>query len=355
MRELLDNTWQQWSSAGASFLASYVLLNLFRSRVMERLKRVAGKTSMAWDDFLIDLVKTKTKTLVLVAIAIWIASWFLVLPERVQWLIRNAVLIAFGLQGVWWGNAAVQFWVSRKNREAGAQDQASASAYGAISFIARLLLWSLVLLMVLRNLGIDITGLVAGLGIGGIAVALAAQNILGDLFASLCIVLDKPFAVGDFIDAGGGCLGLVESVGLKTTRLRSLTGEQIVLANTDLLKNPIRNYKRMQERRVVFSLGVTYQTPAEKLSRIPELIKEMVAKVPNTRFDRAHFAQYGDFALLYEVVYYVTSPDYLVFMDTRHEINLAIYSRFAAEGIEFAYPTQTVFVADTRGSCSVTK
>ena len=209
--------------------------------------------------------------------------------------------------------------------------------------MGRIILWSLVLLLVLDNLGINITALVAGLGVGGIAIALAVQTILGDLFASLSIVLDKPFVIGDFLiidDYMGG----VEYVGLKTTRLRSLSGEQLVLSNSDLLNSRIRNFGRMYERRVPFNLGVTYQTPREKLVKIPEIIREAVRKQDKTRFDRSHFKEYGDFALVFESVYYVLGPDYNEYMDIQQAINLHIHERFEQEGIEFAYPTQTVFM-----------
>jgi small-conductance mechanosensitive channel len=199
--------------------------------------------------------------------------------------------------------------------------------------------------LILDNIpGVEITALVASLGIGGIAVALAVQNILSDLFASLSIVLDKPFVIGDFIIVDN-CLGTVEHIGLKTTRLRSLSGEQLVFSNNDLLKSRVRNYKRMAERRVVFSVGVTYQTPLEKLERIPTLIRDTIEAQPAVRFDRAHFQGYGDFALNFEVVYYVLDPDYNRYMDIQQGINLGIYSSFAEEGIEFAYPTRTLYIA----------
>jgi len=206
-----------------------------------------------------------------------------------------------------------------------------------------LILWSVIVLMALENVGIDITALVAGLGVGGIAVALAVQNILGDLFASLSIVLDKPFVIGDFIIIGD-YMGTVEHIGLKTTRIRSLSGEQLVFANNDLLQSRIRNFKRMYERRVVFNLGVVYQTPHEKLQKIPQIVREIIEQQHPVRFDRAHFKSFGDFSLNFEVVYWVQNPDYTVYMDIQQAINLEIYRRFAEEGIEFAYPTQSIFV-----------
>ena len=176
--------------------------------------------------------------------------------------------------------------------------------------------------------------------------ALAVQNILGDLFASLSIVLDKPFVVGDFL-AVGEHLGSVEKIGLKTTRLRSLSGEQLVFSNTDLLKSRIKNYGRMFERRVAFKIGVTYETPREKLKRIPRIIREIIQGRENTRFDRSHFQEYGAYSLNFETVYYVLSPDYAVYMDIQQDIYFELHERLEQEGVEFAYPTQKLFLEGT--------
>lgn len=208
---------------------------------------------------------------------------------------------------------------------------------------ARVAVVTLGAILFLQSLGLDVGTLVAGLGIGGLAVALALQSVLGDLFASVAIAMDKPFLIGDFI-VFGNFAGTVESVGLKTTRVRSLTGEQLILSNADLVKSTLRNFKRMQERRVVFSVGLVYQTLQDTLERIPRILREIVESTPNTRFDRAHFIRFGDSALEFEIVYWVSSPDYNIYMDAQQKIHLEIVKRFAAEGIEFAYPTRTIFV-----------
>jgi small-conductance mechanosensitive channel len=205
------------------------------------------------------------------------------------------------------------------------------------------LLWLAILLLALDNLGFNVTALIAGLGVGGVAVALAVQNILGDLFASLSILIDKPFVVGDFIVIDD-YMGSVEHVGLKTTRVRSLSGEQLVFSNSDLLKSRLRNYGRMFERRVVFTLGVTYQTPREQLKQIPAILKAAVEAQERTRFDRSHFAKYGDFSLNFETVYYVLGPDYTLYMNIQQAINLYVHEQFEQAGIDFAYPTQTLLV-----------
>mgnify|MGYP003932849519 CR=1 FL=1 len=207
--------------------------------------------------------------------------------------------------------------------------------------IAVFVIWIAGLLFLLDNLGLDITAVVAGLGIGGIAVALAAQALLGDLFSYFVIVFDRPFEIGDFL-IFGDILGSVEKIGIKTTRLRSLSGEQITVSNSDLTGSRVRNYKRMEQRRIVFRIGVVYGTAAEHLQLIPTILREAVEAEEFARFDRAHFANYGDWSLNFEVVYYVLSPDYTIYMDIQQGINLAIFDRFAEEGIEFAFPTRTV-------------
>ena len=199
------------------------------------------------------------------------------------------------------------------------------------------------MVFVLDNLGVKISAVVASLGIGGIAVALAAQTILGDLFSYFLILFDKPFEIGDFIIVGDK-MGVVEYIGIKTTRIRALGGEQLIISNTDLTNSRVHNFKKMERRRVVFKLGVTYQTSAHNLKMIPQLIKGIIDKQVDATFDRGHFANYGDFSLNYEFVYYVTGPDHTKYMDIQQAINLSIFEAFATEKIEFAYPTQTLIV-----------
>jgi small-conductance mechanosensitive channel len=241
-----------------------------------------------------------------------------------------------------WGNGVIAYFLDRQRTLAGTGG-GTATTFAALGFVARLALWSALVLLGLQNLGVNVTALVAGLGIGGIAVALAVQNILGDLLSSVAIVLDRPFELGDFVIIDD-MLGTVEHIGLKTTRIRSLFGEQIVVGNSQLLESRIRNYKRMAERRIVFSLGVTYETPHGLVVRIPGIIREIIEARDGVRFDRAHFQKYGDFALVFEAVYYVLSPDYNRYMDTHQAINLDVLERFQQEGIEFAYPTQTLHI-----------
>ena len=248
------------------------------------------------------------------------------------------VLLQIGL----WGNALTSLILRRISEERG-EDPSSLSAFSLIGFVARLVIWATVALLMLDNLGIDVTALIAGLGIGGIAIALAVQNILGDLLASLSIVLDKPFEVGDFIVIDE-LSGTVERIGVKTTRIRSLSGEQLVFPNSDLLSSCIRNFKRMYERRVALNIGVTYQTSQAKLEKIPEMITQIVNSQDQIRFDRCHLNSLGDSAICFELVYYVLISDYTAHMQIQQNILLAIIKKFESEQIEMAYPTQTIFV-----------
>jgi small-conductance mechanosensitive channel len=267
------------------------------------------------------------------------------MPAQVHTGLRYLTVIAAVLQVGAWGNVAIAQFIKYRVRASIDHDPATATTMAALGFLGRILLWSVLLLMALDNVGIEIGPVLTGLGVGGIAVALAVQNVLGDLFASLSIVLDKPFVIGDFIVIDD-YKGNIEHIGLKTTRLRSLSGEQLVIGNADLLKSRIRNFKRMQERRILFTLGVVYQTPREIAARIPDILKEVIESADSTRFDRAHFRSFGPSSLDYEVVYYVLVPEYNTYMDIQQKMNLEIMRRFEAEGIEFAYPTQTIYVPE---------
>ncbi|MGB5621244.1 MAG: mechanosensitive ion channel family protein [Gammaproteobacteria bacterium] len=340
--EFFHNTGRQWLVAAGIALLALAVFFIVKPMLRARLARLTTRTDNDWDDALVELLGN-TKPLALVIFALFFGSLVLTLPPKLRTVVVSATLIALILQGGLWLSHLLQFRLQRAIRKRREEDPGSVAALNVTSWVGRLIVWSVVLLLILENLGIDITALVAGLGVGGIAVALAVQNILGDLFASLSIVLDKPFVVGDFIIIDD-CLGSVEHVGLKTTRLRSLSGEQLVMSNADLLSSRIRNYGRMYERRIVFSLGVTYQTPREKLKMIPEIIRDAIQAQDQTRFDRSHFKSYGSFSLDFETVYHVLQPDFNVYMDIQQAMNFTIHERFEAEGIEFAYPTQTLFV-----------
>jgi small-conductance mechanosensitive channel len=346
-RQLItNNTLQDWAYALLAAAAFMLLLHVLRRMVLHYLERVAKNTETVIDDFLIDVLSA-TRILLAAALGLYLGAHFLTLPAALEKAVGRVFITALLLQLGFWSSRGLLFWL-RHHFSQGEQDDAGARAMtlSLLSFLGRVVVWVLVLLMIMDNLGINVTALVASLGIGGIAVALAMQNILGDLFASLSIAIDKPFVIGDFIILGEE-MGTVEHVGLKTTRIRSLGGEQIILSNNDLLKSRIRNYKRMQERRIVFTIGVTYDTPADQLEAIPKLIEQAVKAQTHTRFDRSHFKGLGAFSLDFETVFYVLLPDYGVYMDVQQAINLQLVRSFAAHGIEFAFPTQTLHLHST--------
>lgn len=270
-------------------------------------------------------------------------------PRQEKW-IHYAWIVILISQIALWGQRMIAVAVERAFERERANNPAAATPLMLGGLVARVLLWSVALLITLDNFGFNISALVASLGIGGIAVALAAQNILGDLFASVAIALDKPFVLGDFIDVDD-YKGTVEFVGMKTTRLRSLGGEQIIVSNSELLKQRIRNYKRMEERRIVFEFGIAYETAIEQIEAIPRYLQEIMSdKELKVRFERAHFKGYGDSALLYEMVYHVLTADFNTHMDIQQTLNLALLRTFREHGIEFAYPTRTLYIASGNAS-----
>jgi small-conductance mechanosensitive channel len=321
---------------------TYLVLAFVRRSLLKRLD-AKGETEIGWLSGL-KRALLRTSPVFLVVLSVYAGAFFMDLPFAVKRTITSAFVIALFLQGALWASHVVVGWVTWYAGQKAAKNAAIVNALQLIQLFARVVVWSIAFLLILNNLGFDVTALVAGLGIGGIAIALAAQNILGDLFASLAIVLDQPFVVGDFVILGDK-MGTVERIGIKTTRIRSLSGEELICSNADLLGSRIHNYKRMTERRAVFTIGITYQTPPDKVERLPGMLRAIVEAQDLVRFDRAHFKSYGDFALIYEVVYWMLKPDYNVFMDTQQRINFALYRQLQEEGIEFAYPTQTILMA----------
>jgi small-conductance mechanosensitive channel len=265
------------------------------------------------------------------------------MSARTRIVLGSAFTLALFWQAGLWATAATRAWLDQRRTRMLASDRAAAGSLGIVAFIVQVLIWTMVMLLTLENVGVDITALVAGLGIGGVAVALALQNILGDLFASLSITFDRPFVVGDFLIVDD-ILGSVEYIGVKSTRLRSLSGEQIVVSNADLLKSRLRNYGRMSERRAAFTVDITYDTPADMLEQIPKILRAVVEAQQDTRFDRSHFARHAAASLDFETVYYVLCADYNRYMDIQQAINIRVHREFQRLGIEFAYPTQRLLL-----------
>lgn len=340
---IFSNTVLNWLVALDIAYLVTLALRIVRSVVSRWLGKRYQKTRLVLDDF---LYHASERTWIWLGLAAAIFTALALLKTQPDFApVARAIALLLGLiQIALWGSSGINLYVSHRVEEAGEEGPAVAATMNTISIIVKVVLWAVLLLTALDNMpGLEINTLIASLGIGSIAVALAVQNILEDLFAALSIAFDKPFEIGDFINAGDH-EGNVEHIGIKSTRLRSLTGEQIVLSNSDLLKSRIRNFKRMTRRRHVFTIGVAADTPYEKLKQIPDILREIVVAQPEVEFNRAHFTTFGDYTLNFEVVYFVPSPDFTLFLDTQQAINLEIYRRFEEEGIGMPYPTQAVIV-----------
>ncbi|MDP3920322.1 MAG: mechanosensitive ion channel family protein [Candidatus Omnitrophota bacterium] len=337
----LGNTLQAYLTSLIFFVAAVFGLIVIEKIILSNLKKLTEKTATHLDDVVFGILDKMIVPLLYVG-AFYFALKQLVLPEAIDKVVTGFTVIVLIVQ---LSRMAIAI-ISRLFEYIWSRSESGQTGLGvtkSVMTIVRVVVWGIAAVFALDNLGFNVSAVVAGLGIGGVAVALAAQNILGDLFNYFVIFFDKPFEDGDFIILGE-YLGVIEHVGIKSTRIRSLGGEQIVISNSDLTSSRLRNYKRMERRRVLFKLGVIYQTSLEKIKRIPVIVKEVVASVENTAFDRAHFASFGDFSLNLEIVYYVLSGDYNLYMSVQQDINFRIKEAFEKEGIEFAYPTQLVYM-----------
>jgi small-conductance mechanosensitive channel len=338
--------------AATIFVAALALLIFIKAFVGRQLKRLSARGNLGFLSYPEKLLEA-TRFPFIFAVAALAALNQLELTARQEKYVAYAWIVILVLQVALWINRLADLAFDRTLNRYRSENPAGATHIMVMGLICRIALWTIALLVMLDNLGFNVTTLMASLGIGGIAVALAVQNILGDVFSSISIALDKPFVIGDFIIVES-YMGTVEYVGLKTTRLRSLDGEQIIFSNSELLKNRIRNYKRMQERRVQFSFNLDYETPHELVRQAPALIRAIVeaqahGQGQGIRFDRAHFKGYGDNALQFEVVYFLPTPDFNLYMDVQQSINLAMLEQFRAAGINFAYVTRTQYLDHENG------
>lgn len=344
-RTYLGNSVETWLWALGAAIVLALVFNFVLKRLVRSLADFAEKTETDLDDLVSALMK-KTSIVLIIVFSVYVATFFLDLTQQVRELRKSVIIICLLIQVGLWGSGFIDYYVSKKLANIDAGAGATVTHLRSLGFFAKVVLWVVLVILTIDNLGFDPTTIIAGLGVGGIAVALALQNVLGDVIASLSIIFDKPFEVGDFIVVGD-IRGDVENIGLKTTRLRSLSGEQLVLSNNDLLQSRIKNYKRMDSRRINFSLGVIYETSYDNVEKIPGLIKDIIESEEKTSFVRAHFSSYGDFSLNYDIVYFVLSPLFDDYMDIQQRINLKIFKKFSEEGIEFAYPTRKVFLDST--------
>ena len=337
-----QNPLAAWLTAAAVFVGVAGALLAARSIVARRLETISRRTATQLDDLVVDLLRG-TRVYLIVALAASAAALVLELPTSLAQGVRVVTIIAITLQAALWGNGIITFWFRSYATRRATADGTSASTIAAFSILARIGLWLLVALLAIDNLGYNVTTLLTGLGITGVAVALAVQNILGDLFAALSIVVDRPFVVGDLIGVDQ-FTGRVAHIGLKTTRVRSISGEQVIFSNSDLLKSRIRNFEGQTERRIVFVTKLRADTTPDVLARVPSLLREIIEARPQARFERSHFAAFGDTSLDFETVYFVNSGSYQTYMDVQQAINLEILQRFEREGVALAVPAHTTVV-----------
>jgi small-conductance mechanosensitive channel len=346
MNEFLEqvyfgNTILTYLLAFAGFVVGVLIIKVFTSIVLWRLKKWAEKTETTLDDFLVRGIE-RTIIPLLYFISLYLAIKSLSINEKFERFFDIASVIIFTVFVLRTLSSIVIYLLRVFIRKRGADEQKQKQFRGITTLIS-IIIWGMGFVFILDNLGFNVSTVIAGLGIGGIAIALGAQAILGDLFSYFVILFDHPFEIGDFISVADKS-GTIEHIGIKTTRVRSLSGEQLIFANTDLTNSRVHNFKRLEKRRVVFKLGVVYQTSAEHLKEIPEFVKNIIMNEPKAQFDRGHFASFGDHSLIFEFVYFILDQEYVQYMETQQKINLRIYEEFEKRGIHFAYPTQTVYV-----------
>lgn len=328
---------------GATLLL-YLVLVAIR---MGACRLIGAKHDIAtWRGFAYRMVR-RSRSFFLATLAANIVANIIAPPGPLLSLIGFLFTIGAAVQGAVWVRELILGLVERRAANAEDDSHTLTSAMNIIRVLVNVVVWSVAAILVLDNIGVNVTGLVAGLGVGGIAIGLAAQGIFGDLFAALAILFDRPFRVGDQIKFGD-VQGDVEAIGLKTVRVRALSGEQVIISNAELLKLQIAK-RRIVERRVVLQIGVIYQTTPDLLDAIPVEIEKIIRAREKCRFDRAHFYKFNDSSLDFEIVFHVTEPAYITLMAERHAVGLAMIRRFSEMGIEFAYPTQTTFTAGLDG------
>lgn len=343
-QSFLGNSVKQWAISVTVFVLTWLLLVLITKWVISRARAAAEKTATRLDDAWLEVMGA-TGFFGFVAAALFFAHNFLDLTKGANQAIGRSLGILVGIQIALWVQRAVsaflQVWLDSQKTESIANQANATTIAGAVRFLSRLTIWTVLLLVVLSNLGVEITTIVAGLGVGGVAAALAVQQVLGDVIAGLSMYFDRPFDLGDVVNVAD-VQGKVTKIGLRTTRIDGLGGEKIVYPNGKLASNHIRNFGKMEERRVLFGIGIEYGVPAEKIEQARALLTEIVQAMERVRFDRAHFKELGAHSLNLEVVYFVLSPDYNEYMDIQHRINMEIYRRFEVAKIPFAFPTQTL-------------
>ncbi|MFP4524383.1 MAG: mechanosensitive ion channel family protein [Candidatus Woesearchaeota archaeon] len=334
------NTVKEYAVAVLVFLAAWFVLRFFKFVVIQRLKTLAKKTKTDVDDALIE-AKDSIGWPFYAILAIFIGLKFIDVHPALDKGMYYLLIVTITYYVARIAHRMVGFFADKWDEKKGRKGTRQSPIVNLLKGFIQGLLWVLVILLILDNLGYNVSALLAGVGIGGIAIAFALQGVLSDLFASMSIYFDKPFEVGDFLIIGGD-MGTVKKIGIKSTRLQTLQGQELVVSNQELTSTRINNYKKLEKRRVAFKFGVTYDTPATKLKRIPGMVERIVKDKELAEFDRAHFKEFADSSLLFEVVYYLNSSDYKEYMDTQQDINLDIVKAFNKAKVEMAFPTTTV-------------
>lgn len=338
----LQNTLLDYLIAIGFIIFGVVFIKLFRRIVLQRIKRWSSNTATDFDDFIVENIDRFGVPALYFGI-IYVGLSYLTFSNRLDRLIYIATTIAITVLVIRFLSSVILLLLRSFIRKQ-PEGEEKVRQMGGLIILVNIVIWIIGILFLFDNMGYDVTAIIAGLGIGGIAIALAAQNILSDLFNYFVIFFDRPFEVGDFIIVDQK-MGVVEHIGIKTTRLKSLSGEQLVVANSDLTSSRIHNYKRMENRRALFNINIVYNTSYENLKTIPDLLKSIVMEQELAEFDRAHFLIYGDSSLNFEIVYYVKDSRYGVYADVQQAINMRIFEEFTKRGIDFAFPTRTLYVA----------
>lgn len=340
------NTIMDYGIAAIGLFMSWLVLKLIKQKLLIVLHKIVSRTNTKFDDLLVEITEKFIIPYLYLAI-----NYNIIIQLHLSAMAQKIATAAFMVVTFYYAvrminfviHGAVVMIMKQKN-----EPEERIKQLSGILAVLKVITWGMGLIMLADNMGYNVTTIIAGFGVGGIAIALAAQNILSDLFSYIVIFFDKPFEIGDMIKVGNNS-GVVEKIGIKTSHVRSLDGQQLVMPNAEMVKSVIENYKRLERRRIVFSIGVVYNTPSEKLRMIPEIIQDIIIKQEHASFDRTHLKSFGDFSINYEIVYYMDTADYLLYMNTNQSICLDIFEQFEKQGIEFAFPTQTIFLNNQNG------
>ncbi|HEX9805201.1 MAG TPA: mechanosensitive ion channel family protein [Candidatus Dojkabacteria bacterium] len=343
-KEFWGNKAEEYLYALTAFIVALILIKFIQILLVTILKRFIKKTVFDFDDLIYKLIHNISWPLIII-FSLNISFRFLDISDRVLnyfWIATLVILAIFIVRII---QEFIGFFARHIRKKIEAEDKAADSAViNTFKNIANFIVWIIAVLVILDNLGYDISALIAGVGVGGIAIAFALQNVLEDIFASISIYFDKPFKVGDFIKVGED-LGTVKKIGIKSSRIKTLEGEELVIPNTNLAQMRVRNYKKLSTRRIQFQIGVTYETPSVQLKKIPSIIEKITKSIDVIELDRVHFKSFGDFSLIFEIVYFVNESSYNIYMDVQQKMNLEIMEAFQKEKIDFAYPTQNIILS----------